>query len=232
MFNGSLPHAMIVGLLAASITVSAGAAASKSSSNRTSASTSKTAAAQKGMYGPAASPQNRAGAGQSKRAARRTLIPPTGPQPSPKVAQIIRERQMSAGGVLGAAFLVAMLSRSDLSSNDRQWIQSRIAAMREGSGSDDEGLIPAVSQSVIFTFLGIEQGAPTGQTAHIKASARTGQGNSLPIACEFPPAPMKNQHESSTVEWMAPQEGAYLLTCRAGGITERRLVRIVDAKSS
>ncbi|MDF6893604.1 hypothetical protein NLR16_24450, partial [Escherichia coli] len=69
------------------------------------------------------------------------------------MAQIIRERESSGPGWLGTAFLVALLSRHDLSDSDRQWLQSKIDALAgEDEADDASGLAPPLAPSVTFLY--------------------------------------------------------------------------------
>jgi hypothetical protein len=159
---------------------------------------------------------------------RRSLISDDGPKPSQKVTQIIRERESSGPGWLGTAFLVAMLSRHDLTSSDRRWIQSRIDAIRLSSeASDDEppALLPAAHPQIAFSFQGLDAPLQLGHAANVSVSANA-LGKPVPVTCDHPAA--TGQNGRVEFAWTPDAPGVTLLTCKAGEKQERRLVRVIS----
>ena len=162
--------------------------------------------------------QNLAGSQQ----VRRSLLSQTGPQPSPQVSEIIRERESSGPGWLGTAFLISLLSRHDLSDSDRSWINSRIDSVRNEQPDEAPALLPAVKPKVQFTFEGLDAPHPIGMPAKVTVSA-TLNGQPVPVSCEHPAAMNQNGH--TVIAWTPEAHGVTLLTCKAGAHQERRLLR-------
>jgi hypothetical protein len=201
-------------------------AASSGSGGRSGSSSSKASGGSSTRYSPAASPPSRSGARSGAWANRRALISPSGPQPSAKVATIIKQRESSAGGLLGAALLFSLLSRSDLSASDRAWIEGRIATMKK-SGDEDDGLVQAVEDQVQFTFSGLEKHLSVGQTAKLTVFASNSMGRALPVVCELPGSRTTSAKGSpAVVVWQPLEPGPRLLSCKAGEHVERRLIRV------
>lgn len=148
----------------------------------------------------------------------KSLLTKNGPQPSPMVTQIIRERESSGLGWLGGAFLVALLSRNDLSSSDRNWIQNQIDTL-------EEPLLPPVRPKVILVFTGLDGPLRVGEAADISVSAVDGSGKSLFVACDLP-ANADNQGRIK-LSWTPDSPGVRLFTCKAGGHQERRVARVI-----
>ncbi|MEJ1269013.1 hypothetical protein WDV93_25060 [Pantoea ananatis] len=83
---------------------------------------------------------------------RQSLLSSNGPQPSPRLQTIIREKEASGPGWVGTAALVWLLSQHDLSSSDREWINSRL---REAdSDSSSEQPVPVSGQSDVSFSVG------------------------------------------------------------------------------
>ena len=177
------------------------------------------------MYRPSTAPpqrfinqQNRVATQQT----RRSLLAQNGPQPSPQVAEIIREKESSGPGWLGTAFLIALLSRHDLSDSDRSWINSRIDSINSEQASEAPDLLPPVKPKVQFTFEGIDAPHPVGMPAKVSVSALF-NGRPVAVFCDHPAA--MNQDGRSVIAWTPDTPGVYLLACKAGQNQERRLLR-------
>jgi hypothetical protein len=159
---------------------------------------------------------------------RRSLIADDAPQPSPKVTQIIRERESSGPGWLGTAFLVSVLSRHDLSSSDRSWIQDRIDSIRSSGEAAEDGeppaLLPAVHPKIEFTFKGLDAPLHAGEVASVSVSALA-HGQPVPITCDHPAASNHSGHVD--IVWTPEMPSVSLLTCKSGERQERRLVLVV-----
>ena len=220
-------------LVAAAQTPAAGKAGSSGSSGGRSTSVSKSAPSKSTTYRPAAATPYRPLGGNTRQIPqRRSLISDDGPKPSEKVTQIIRERESSGPGWLGTAFLVAMLSRHDLTSSDRSWVQSRIDALRlSGDPSDDEqpALLPAVHPKIAFSFQGLDAPLLVGDAASVSVSAHA-LGKPAPVTCDHPAA--TDQNGRVEIAWTPDAPGVALLTCKAGDRQERRLVRVVAKGAS
>lgn len=212
---------------AGSSTSSRGSSASSRSSAASSMKTTSTSQyASKPSISPARSlnkPSNRLAQKN-----RQSLIPSTGPQPSPHITEIIREKESSGPGWLGTAFLISLLSRHDLSSSDRGWIESRINSIskEDQTGAD---LLKAVKPRVLFDFKGLDDPLVTGQVVKLKVSA-TNDGKAVSVACDHPGA-IKHDNVVS-IEWTPDEPTILFLTCNVGQQQERRLIHVIAATNS
>lgn len=173
--------------------------------------------------------------GSKSKATHRSILRKDGPQPSPRVAQIIREREASSGpGWIGTAFLVAMLSQHDLTSSDRRWIQSRIDDARAaGEEAEADPLLSMPSPKVRFRFDGVEAPLFVGKKASVSVSAEDGNGKALPLSCEAPAAGAVHYRQGiSELTWTPMSPGIILLSCSAGGRHERRMLRVITKEPS
>ena len=148
-------------------------------------------------------------------------------QPSPKVAQVIRERESSGPGWVGTAFLIALLSRHDLSSADPSWIQGRIDALRD-DGNEEDDLLDAVASPVTFDFAGLKPKPEVGDKFSVLVSAKS-KGAAVPVSCSLDEATVVRSDQLSQVSWEPSAPGAALLTCEAAGHQSRRLLRVAPA---
>lgn len=158
-----------------------------------------------------------------------------GAQPSQKVTEIIRERESSGPGWIGTAFLVSLLSRHDLSSSDKSWIEGRIADARKDGDPDESepGLVPAVAQDVVFRFVGLDRPLHLDTPAAFTISAKDQSGKLPSLVCEVPVgARMSQSPGRAEVRWTPQANGVYILTCSAAGHRVRRLVRVDSVGAS
>ncbi|WP_249354847.1 hypothetical protein [Ralstonia sp. 3PA37C10] len=125
------------------------AAGNGSTVSRSAAGTSRsTSASRPSTYRPATNGLARSSTPGARSLGTRGSLLEGGAQPSPKMAQIIRERESSGPGWIGTAFLVALLSRHDLSDSDRQWLQTKIDALAGEDEADDAWDLPPLSRQV------------------------------------------------------------------------------------
>jgi hypothetical protein len=159
---------------------------------------------------------------------RRSLLS-AGTPPSPRLTQIIRERERSGPGWIGAAVLIALMSQHDLSASDRSWIQGKIDALdAEGDGDTAEALLPAVQQPMSIS--GASQPLIIGQSAAISV---TSSGKAVDsVACDIEGADtqpvVSSRDRTTSVIWTPEHAGAYILNCRAGDRAERRILRVTS----
>lgn len=247
MRTSNTAFALIAALMVAATPALAGKGGSSGSSGGRSTSVGKSAPAparsstptKSTTYRPAAAPAPRPLGGNTRlvqqrqqQQQHRSLIADEGPQPSQKVTQIIRERESSGPGWLGTAFLVSMLSRHDLSSSDRSWIQSRIDTIRSsGEAADDEppALLPAAHPKIEFSFQGLDEPLHVGEAASVSVSALA-HGKPVPVTCDHPAATNQNGHVE--IAWTPDAPSVSLLTCKSGERQERRLMRVVAKGAS
>lgn len=171
----------------------------------------------------------RSGAGSP---ARRSLLAGSPSQPSPKVTEIIRERERSGPGWLGTAFLVSLLSQHDLSSSDRSWIEGRINSLRE-SGEDDEpapALLSPAAPGVSFRYAGLQPQFTAGAEATVTVRAERA-GVAVPVACALPGAQLDQGRGEARIEWTPAGPGVQLLSCEAAGHRDRKLLRVAAANN-
>lgn len=164
--------------------------------------------------------------------ARRSLLAGSPSQPSPKVTEIIRERERSGPGWLGTAFLVSLLSQHDLSSSDRSWIEGRINALRE-SGEDDEpapALLSPAAPGVSFRYAGLQPQFTAGAEATVTVRAERA-GVAVPVACALPGAQLDQGQGEARIEWTPAGPGVQLLSCEAAGHRDRKLLRVAAANN-
>lgn len=167
-----------------------------------------------------------AAVGPRSAAPRRSLLGQPGqPQPSPALAQTIRERE-SGPGWIGTAFLIALLSGGGLSASDRGWLESRIASMRDNGEDQPEvvELLGAVAPQVRFQFDGLRDRYAAGDAVAVRVRA-VRDGKAVPVSCTDPEG-REQSGDDLRLSWGPATAGTDLLACRAGGHLERRLVHV------
>ncbi|MGT2457810.1 hypothetical protein ACU4GI_33450 [Cupriavidus basilensis] len=155
--------------------------------------------------------------------ARRSLLA-DGAQPSPQLAQVIRQRESSGPGWLGTAFLVSLFSQHDLSSADKQWISNKIASLKQQDDEEPE-LAPAQVGPVRFEYTGLQPALALGQVATIRALALDASNKPLNVTCEMPQANITQDDKSAAIQWHPASPAVHVLTCHAGGERDRRIVK-------
>lgn len=144
-------------------------------------------------------------------------------QPSPRVTQLIKEKEDSGPGWVGTGLLVWLLSQHDLSASDKAWIEEQIAA--QGKEEDQAPpLLGSVTPTVAFHIEGLRQRyAPD---AEAQLTVRAMRGNiQLPVRCTLAGGNFQPEGAALRVKWMPASSGVQLLTCEAGGHQDRRLLR-------
>lgn len=153
----------------------------------------------------------------------------SGKPPSPRLTQIIRERERSGPGWIGTAVLIALLSQHDLSASDRSWIQGKIDALdTEGEGEVAQALLPPAQRPMSIT--GATQPLRAGQSTTITVAA--GGVPADAVACNIEGAaaqPVVSARDRvASLSWTPERAGAYILTCRTAKYTERRVLRVAE----
>ncbi|QNM95451.1 hypothetical protein [Chitinimonas koreensis] len=142
---------------------------------------------------------------------RQSLLPPRGAQPSPMLTQLIREKESSSGpGWVGTAFLVALLSRHDLSADDRRWIESRLSSVSAARGANgaEADTSPSALPKVIYDIQGLDRPLVVRRSGSIRAVAHhTGASAALPIECRLPEAAVERQGGGVVLTW-TPERSA------------------------
>lgn len=156
---------------------------------------------------------------------RRSLLQ-GGAQPSAKLTHIIRERESSGPGWLGTAFLVALLSRHDLSDSDRRWLQTKIDALADDDQADDQSeLSPPRVPTVAFLYAGLQGDFTTGRAYTVQVTAHGAHGNPVAVICSMPEARIVTEGPGAAILWEPRAPAVYVLTCQAGGLRDRRLLK-------
>lgn len=167
---------------------------------------------------------------RSSNTVRRSLLG-AGARPSPRLTQIIRERERSGPGWIGTAVLVALLSQHDLSASDRSWIQNKIDALKGEEEVDAvAALLPPVSRP--FTVTGASQPMHAGRPASIDIAAAGISISDLECAIDGATAQpdLSRRGAAAIITWTPDRAGAYILNCRAGKHIERRVLRVAANK--
>jgi hypothetical protein len=216
-----------------------GAFAGTSSSSRSSSSGASASAARSGGSRDAATAPasrstftQRSAAGQSSSnaasalrssAGRRSLLQGA-PAPSTSLANVIQRRESSGPGWLGTAFLISLLSQHDLSKEDRSWINQRIDALK---GEDGESpLLPLVSPTVRFSYFGLKPSYKVGDSIDVTASATNVDAKPVPVECALQGAVAVPENGRSHITYLSTRATVQVITCRAGGRLDRRLIRV------
>lgn len=211
-------------LSAAQISVAAGNGSTASRS--TAGSSRSTSTSRPTTYRPATNGMARSSTPGARSLGPRRSLLEGGAQPSPKMAQIIRERESSGPGWLGTAFLVALLSRQDLSDSDRQWLQTKIDALSgEDDADDDSGLAPPLAPSVTFLYAGLQGSFEIGRASTIRVTAHSVPGTPVAVSCTMPEARITAEGIGAMLVWEPRGPAAYVLTCQAAGQRDRRLLK-------
>lgn len=157
------------------------------------------------------------------RARQRSVLASAPTPPSDRLASQIRQREGMGTGLVGIAFLLALMHSSSTSSADRAWLAQRIAALREDGESEEADLLEPVQQPVAFTFSPdrFVQGTETRLTVRAQRN-----GQAVPVACSMPGLPAGQPDPGYSVAWTPEAAGVQILRCEAGSVQASRLVRI------
>lgn len=209
----------------ASLGAGAAGRASSTASVRGGGSKGPSAGTRSSARPAAARPYGKLGT-RSSLPARRSLLT-TGTPPSPRLTQIIRERERSGPGWIGTAVLIALLSQHDLSAADRSWIQGKIDALEaEGEGDEVQALLPPAQRPMSIT--GVTQPLRAGQSATFAVAA--GGIPADAVACDIEGATtqpaVSSRDRVASLTWTPERSGAYIMNCRAGKYIERRILRV------
>jgi len=205
-----------------SSTSTSSARSSSTSSSRTpdAPKTSRSTFLQRSAAGPTI--KNAAGAMRTS-VGRRSLLDDA-PAPSTRLANVIQQRESSGPGWLGTAFLISLLSQHDLSKDDRGWIQGRIDALKGEEG--ENSLLPATSPAVRFSYLGLKPSYKVGESIELNASASSMESKPVPIECAFQGAIANTESGRANIKYRPAAPAVQVLSCRAGGRTDRRLIKV------
>lgn len=150
-------------------------------------------------------------------AAPQSLQNRSGPQPSPQLQTIIREKEASGPGWLGTAGLIWLLSQHDLSSSDREWINNRL---RE---ENSENTSPVTEQSDVSFQWSVPASFTNGQPAKIVIAA-VRHGKALQSDCELGDVKSVHENNVAVLNWTPENTVSAVATCRADGWVDQRLL--------
>lgn len=218
---------LVVALVLLSAAQISDAAGNGSTTSHSTGGTSRsTSASRPTTYRPAANGLARSSTPGARSLGPRRSLLDSGTQPSPQMAQIIRERESSGPGWLGTAFLVALLSRHDLSDSDRQWLQTKIDSLAGQDGADDDsGLAPALTPDVTFLYAGLQGKFEIGRESRIHVTAHGVPGHPVAVSCTMPEAHITTEGTGAMIVWEPHTPAVFVLTCQAGGQRDRRLIK-------
>lgn len=143
----------------------------------------------------------------------------SGPQPSPQLQTIIREKEASGPGWLGTAGLIWLLSQHDLSSSDREWINNRL---RE---ENSENTSPVTEQSDVSFQWSVPASVTNGQPAKIVIAA-VRHGKVLQPDCELGDVKSVHENNAAVLNWTPENTVSAVATCRADGWVDQRLLAV------
>lgn len=148
-----------------------------------------------------------------------SLLPETGPQPSPALAQQIHVKESSSGpGWVGTAFLISMLSNHNLSASDREWVNNRL---NEVHAENDDAGVPRLPE-VAFHY-DLPTHFESSKAYHLTVRAEAA-GSPLQTTCTLLGSLTQKADSGIDIEWTPITAGSQILTCEAGGVWDERLL--------
>lgn len=145
-------------------------------------------------------------------------------KPSERLQTVIRQKESSGPGWVGTGLLIWLLSQHDLSTSDREWVQSRIDEARK-DGEDIAPPPPELSD-VIFSWVLPEKIVP-GQDVIIKAAAIEDKKPLIPD-CEINGQHGHTEDQNTVLEWKTASAVSAVVLCTADGWTDMRLLTVGD----
>lgn len=155
--------------------------------------------------------------------ARQSLLNNNGPQPSPRLQTIIREKEASGPGWVGTAALVWLLSQHDLSSSDREWINSRLREANSDSSSEQPA--PVSGQSNVSFQWAIPSHIVSGLPVKIVVTA-VRYGKAVLPSCELDDVKSVPENNAAVLNWTPEDTFSAVATCRAEGWVDQRLLAV------
>lgn len=153
---------------------------------------------------------------------RASMLDRPGPKPSPAIASAVSTQERSSGtGLISTVFLLSLLSNNGLSASDRSWLQSSIAERQAEEVAEGKVVLPDIN----FTYQPIPLQPLVDQTFAVRVSAGI-SGKSIPIKCEFPEGEIIEREGESVLQWIPKSRGSFVITCRAGGLFDQRLLTV------
>ncbi|OAD97938.1 hypothetical protein [Pantoea sp. OXWO6B1] len=156
-------------------------------------------------------------------AAPRSLLSGSGTWPSARLQTIIREKEASGPGWVGTAALVWLLSRHDLSSGDRAWINERLREANNNAVSEPDA--PVAEQSDVRFQWAVPALIVSGQPVKIVVTA-VRHGKALVPACELGDMKSEQENNAAVLNWTPENTFSAVATCRAEGWVDQRLLAV------
>ncbi len=154
---------------------------------------------------------------------RQSLLSGRGSQPSPRLQTIIRERESSGPGWMGTAGLVWLLSQHDLSSSDRDWINSRLSEVRSENAIEPAEAVN--EQSDVSFYWSYPAHIVNGQSVKISISAVRHGKAMLPV-CELGELKSQPDNNIAVITWKPENTVSAVVTCRTEGWVDQRLLNV------
>jgi len=153
----------------------------------------------------------------------RSLLSGSGPRPSARLQTIIREKEASGPGWVGTAALVWLLSRHDLSSGDRAWINERLREANNNTVSEPDA--PVAEQSDVRFQWAVPALIVSGQPVKIVVTADR-HGKALVPACGLGDIKSVQENNAAVLNWTPGNTFSAVATCRAEGWVDQRLLAV------
>jgi hypothetical protein len=170
----------------------------------------------------------------SARPAAPTMAAPSGP--SPRLQAIITQRQQTGGSNwLGTAALVWLLSRHDLSAEDRDWVEAQISQQATTPNVDANGDVDInrTAKGLAFSWDGLPVSVNVGQPVNLTITAIDTANHKEALTCSLTgpgvDVSLKEQVTDSgvTIHWKPTKPGVVILDCDSIAEGERRALQVL-----
>lgn len=152
----------------------------------------------------------------------RSVLSGPGPQPTQKLQTIIREKERSGPGWMGTAMLVWLLSQHDLSSSDRDWVESRLEEARQRGEKIET---PPAEQSDVTFDWSLPSAFIAGQQASLTVTTLRGK-QPVTVTCRINDTRSTDAGNTSRLVWTPAAPGTAVADCHADGWVDQRLLII------
>ena len=142
-------------------------------------------------------------------------------KPSPQLQTIIREKESSGPGWIGTGFLIYLLSQHDLSSSDKNWIQSQLNDERN---SPERPAPPPIELSDVTFQWDVPAIFRSGVQSNIIVRASQGPENTpRAVACSMNGIQSVPEKNKAILEWVPDKEETVVVTCLSAGLHDMRM---------
>lgn len=151
----------------------------------------------------------------------RSMLDNSTTKPSPQLQTIIREKERSGPGWIGTGLLIYLLSQHDLSSSDRQWIQSRLDNEKN---SPDHPAPPPIELSDVTFRWEVPAIFRSGEKSNIIVRASQGPENTPhSVSCSMKGIQSVSEKDKAILEWVPDGEETVVVTCLSAGLHDMRM---------